>query len=287
MLSFFALCCEEVVMAYDPTMYQGSAAYYAHGRPAYSRELARTLAAEAGLDGSGCLLDVGCGPGILTTMLASYVEEAIGLDPDAEMLSEGRRRAAEAGITNIRWVQARAEELSALGLGQFRLVTFGQSFHWTDRERVAEMVYELLEPGGTLALIGHQNPGRPVPEGPGYPPIPHDAIRALLERYLGPRRRAGQGFANLPDDRFEDVLARTRFGLPRQIYRPGRPDIVQDIDGVFANYFSTSFAAPHLFGERLDQFMAELRAELEAHSPRGLFWDWPGDTAVLLAHKPL
>jgi ubiquinone/menaquinone biosynthesis C-methylase UbiE len=282
----FSFYCEEVAIAYDPTMYLGTAAYYAHGRPPYSRELAPTLAAEAGLDGSGRLLDVGCGPGILTTMLAGYVEEAIGLDPDAEMLAEGRRRAAEAGITNIRWVQARAEDLPTLDPGRFRLVTFGQSFHWTERERVAEMVYDLLEPGGSLALIGHQHPGRPEPAGPGHPPIPHDAIRALLDRYLGPRRRAGQGFANLPADRYEDALARTRFGAPRQIYCPGRPDIVQDIDGVFANYFSTSFAAPHLFGDQIDAFKAELRAELEARSPSGLFWDWPGDTAVLLARKP-
>ena len=52
------------------------------------------------------------------------------------------------------------------------------------------------------------------------------------------------------------------------------------------NYFSTSFAAPHLFGERRAQFEADLRAELAARSPSGLFWDWPGDTAILLASKP-
>ena len=44
------------------------------------------------------------------------------------------------------------------------------------------------------------------------------------------------------------------FGVPRQLFCPGRPDIIQDIDGVLANYFSTSFAAPHLFGDRRAQF---------------------------------
>ena len=44
------------------------------------------------------LLDVGCGPGILTVELAGHFEQVIGLDPDAEMLAEGARRAAEAGI---------------------------------------------------------------------------------------------------------------------------------------------------------------------------------------------
>jgi len=66
----------------------------------------------------------------------------------------------------------------------------------------------------------------------------------------------------------------------------GRADIVQDIDGVLANYLSTSFAAPHLFGERLQAFEVDFRAELAARSPSGLFWDWPGDTEILLALKP-
>jgi SAM-dependent methyltransferase len=270
---------------YDPSIYRGSARYYARGRPAYSPALRETLVAEVGLDGSGRLLDVGCGPGILTVELAPFFSLTIGLDPDAEMLAEGRKRAAEAGVESIQWVRALAEDLSALDLGRFRLVTFGQSFQWTDRESVAEAVYDLLEPGGALALIVHTTEGRPPPDGPGHPPIPHDAIRALTERYLGPRTRAGQGSAWQHPDRFEDALTRTRFGFPRTVICEGRPDIIQDVDGVVAKYFSMSFAAPHLFGDEVARFEADLRAELAARSPTGLFWDWPGDTAILLARK--
>lgn len=273
-------------MPYDPTIYRGSAAYYARGRPPYSRALAPTLAAEVGLDGSGRLLDVGCGPGTITIELADRFDEAIGLDPDEDMLTAAADRALAAGIDNIRWVQALAEDIPTLDLGTFRLVTFGQSFHWTDRERVAEAVFEILEPGGALALIVHAHEGRSQPAGPGYPPIPHDAVRTLIDRYLGPRRRAGQGYASQHADRYEDALARTRFGRPRSIFCVGRADIVQDIDGVLANYWSTSFAAPHLFGERLHAFEGDLRAELAARSPSGLFWDWPGDTEIFLARKP-
>lgn len=273
-------------MPYDPTMYLGTAAYYVHGRPAYSPALVPALTAEFGLDGTGRMLDVGCGPGVLATALAGCFAEVVGLDPDKDMLAEGARRAVAAEIDNVRWVQALAEDIPTLELGTFRLVTFGQSFHWTDREQVAEIIYDMLEPGGALALIGHMVEGRPQPQGPDHPPIPHEAIRALIDRYLGPRRRAGQGFANMPSESHEDVLLRTRFGMPRQLFCPGRPDIIQDIDGVLANYFSTSFAAPHLFGERLANFEADMRAELTAHSSSGLFWDWPGDTAVLIATKP-
>jgi SAM-dependent methyltransferase len=273
-------------MPYDATIYRESAAYYANGRPPYSRSLVAALSEEIGLDGSGRLLDVGCGPGTLAIELAGRFEEAIGLEPDGDMLAEGARRAIEAGIGNVRWVRALAEDIADLDLGRFKLVTFGQSFHWTDREQVAEAVYEILEPGGALALINHAHKGRSQPVGPAYPPIPHDAIRAIVDYYLGQRRRAGQGFAPPPGDPHDAVLARTRFGAPRSIFCDGRPDIVQDIDGVLANYMSMSFAAPHLFGDRRERFEADVRAALVARSPSGLFWDWPGDTEILLARKP-
>jgi SAM-dependent methyltransferase len=274
----------ETRATYDPTLYSGSAPHYARGRPPYSRELAPRLRGELGLDGTGRLLDVGCGPGILALELAPLFAETIGLDPDAEMLREAELRAREMGRSDVRWIRALAEDLPKLGLGAFRLVTFGQSFHWTDRERVAESVYDLLEPGGALALVVHTAPGRPVPEGPGAPPIPHDAIGALVERYLGPRRRTGPGFH---PDRFEHALARTRFGAPDVLFCPGRADIVQDADRVLSNFLSMSWSAPHRFGERLAEFEAEVRRLLAAASPDGRFWDWPGDTEILIARKKL
>ena len=83
---------------YDPTLFEGSAAHYRFGRPPYSPQLEAVLGEELRLDGSGRLLDGGCGPGILTIRLAHLFEEAVGLDPDAAMLAEGRRVADERGI---------------------------------------------------------------------------------------------------------------------------------------------------------------------------------------------
>ena len=58
------------MVRYDPRIYDGAAARYRYGRPAYSPGLEALLTKELGLDGSGRLLDVGCGPGILTVRLA-------------------------------------------------------------------------------------------------------------------------------------------------------------------------------------------------------------------------
>jgi len=224
--------------------------------------------------------------GVLAVELAPLVGEAVGLDPDADMLAEAARYAEREGVANIRWVQGLAEQIAELDLGPLRLVTFGQSFHRTDRERVAEAVYDLLEPGGSVALVAHTVDDRPEPPGPGQPRIPHNEIRSLIDRYLGLRRRAGQGFQTLTTDRWQDALGRTQFGRGRQVFAPGRADIVQDSDGVLANYLSMSFAAPHLFGDRLPSFESDVREVLAERSPSGLFWDWPGDTEIVIATKP-
>jgi SAM-dependent methyltransferase len=273
-------------MPYDPTIYLGSAPHYRCGRPAYSPELEAALTRQTGLDGNGRLLDVGCGPGVLTIRLAHLFTQAVGLDPDAGMLAEGRRAAGESKVGNIRWVQGLAEDLPAVAPGPYRMVTFGQSFHWTDERSVAEAVYDMLEPGGALALIVHTVAGRPRPPDPGVPAIPHDEIKALVRKHLGSTRRAGQGIVPERTHRFEDVLVRTRFGVPRQFFLPGIPDLLRDSQSVLSGYLSLSSAAPHLFGDRLEEFAGEVRALLSSRSAEGVFWDWPGDTEVVLACKP-
>jgi len=138
-----------VTWRWDPTLYAGSAPHYARGRVAYPPALADLLADELGLDGSGRLLDVGCGPGSLTLLLAPLVAEATGIDADPDMVAEAERLAARAGVRTVRWLVMRAEQLPA-GLGTFRLVTFAQSFHWMDRPRVAAAVHGMLAAGGAL-----------------------------------------------------------------------------------------------------------------------------------------
>jgi SAM-dependent methyltransferase len=272
---------------YDPTQFSGTARYYRLGRPPYSAELGDVLTRELGLDGTGHLLDVGCGPGTVGVQLARLFERVTLMEPDEEMLTEARRYAAAQLLPAVDFVRATAEELPQLNLPPMRMVTFGQSFHHTDRLVVAEAVYDALEPGGAVVLISH-DPAGPMPRQPvGTPPIPHDDVEWLIGTYLGPERRSGARLAaSYGTERFEETLARTRFGGPHVVYARGRPDVVRDIDGVIAGYLSMSFAAPHLFGPRLDDFVGELRTLLEKRSPTGRFWDWPGDTELVIATRP-
>src|SRR5918999_1261493 len=73
---------------WDETLYQGSAPYYVRGRPPYAPGLADALRRILALDGQGRLLDVGCGPGVVTLPLAQFFTEAVALDPDPGMVAE-------------------------------------------------------------------------------------------------------------------------------------------------------------------------------------------------------
>jgi len=279
--------CESHTVEFDPQAFHGTAEFYSIGRPPYSEQLADTMTQELSLDGTGLLLDVGCGPGVLELELARLFHQTVALDPEPGMLREGRRRCQQAGIDNVRWVLGVAEDVLSFDIVPCRVVTFGQSFHRVRRLEVAETVYDLLEPGGSLVLISHEVDGRSRPDGPGVPSIPHAEIRELILTYLGESTR--HYLANWREgqpERFENTLSQTRFGGSRTIYAPGRPDLIRDVDTVVANYFSMSYAAPRLFGDRRAEFEADLRHLLYEHSPTGHFWDWPGDTELVIATRP-
>jgi SAM-dependent methyltransferase len=228
-----------------------------------------------------------CGPGVLELERAALFGQVIALDPELGMLREGERRCLLAGIENVRWTQGAAEEISALGMPACRVVTFGQLFHRVRQLEVANAVYDDLEPGGSLVLISNEVDGRVKPMGPGYPDIPHAEIKELIISYLGESTR--HYLANWNEGmpaRFEETLVRTPFGGSRTVYAPGRPDLIRDVESVVANYFSMSYSAPRLFGDRRSEFEFDLRRLLIQHSPSGLLWDWPGDTEMVIAKKP-
>ena len=233
---------------WDSSLFKGSASYYERGRLPYAPGFADKLATVLGLDGTGRLLDVGCGPGTVTRALAPHFAEAVGVDPDADMLAEASRR----GIANASWMLARAEDLPA-GLGVFRTVVFANSFHWTDRDRVAATVFTMLEPGGAFVHVSDHKEQLAEPAFYGH-------IRSLVHRYLGPVRRAGQGTLPNGTPSGEDlVLARAGFvDFQRHIVECGQT-VERSADDVVAWVFSRSESAPHLFGDRLAEFERDLR----------------------------
>jgi SAM-dependent methyltransferase len=270
---------------WNPSLFAGSAAHYVQGRVPYPRELADALVAELALDGRGRLLDLGCGPGSLTLLLAPWFERATGLDADADMLTEAARQARVAGLAHIDWIHLRAEELPS-DLGPFQVATLAQSFHWMDRPLVARRLRELLADDGALVHV-HATTHEGIEGGPPlpHPRPPRRAIDDLVERFLGSRRRAGKGsrpdvVGHAPLGELEAEIYRAAgFGGPTRLVVPGTI-VDRTTDDVVAGVFSLSRATPHLFGDAAPAFETALRELLAEAAPEGLFSEQMADTVA-------
>lgn len=254
---------------WDETLFAGAAGYYDRGRLPNAPGLAEAFQKALGLDGRGRLLDVGCGPGTVTLALSDLFQEVVGLDADKDMIREAQRLASERGVANARWVQGRAEHLPA-GLGVFQVVTFAASFHWMDRPRVAGIVREMLEPGGVVVHVDNRHQeGLTADDKLPTPPVAR--IDGLRRRYLGEDRRAGQGIRNSSPDDEAAVFRAAGFVGPEVVVVPDGRTIIRSSDDLVAETFSLSSTTPHLFGDRLSEFEADLRRLLTETSPDGRF----------------
>ena len=256
---------------WDPTLFAGAASYYEQGREPYAAGLEDAFRRALDLDGRGRLLDVGCGPGTVALRLAPLFEQVVGLDPDSGMLTEAHRLAIERGIGNAVWTCQRAEALPA-DLGRFRVITFAQSFHWMDRPIVASAVRSMIDAAGAVVQVDGSRP-RPGSGFGGleYPPPPEAAIEDLRRRWLGPHRRAGQGLRDTSPSGEDAIFQAAGFRPATEVRIPDHRVLERSVDDLVAHRLSTSSTAPHLFGDRLDEFVSELRAVLLAASPSGMF----------------
>lgn len=267
---------------WDPTLYAGSAGFYSRGRVPYASALFDLLVTELQLDGSRRLLDLGCGPGSLTLPLASHALEAVGVDPDAGMLTEAARRARQEGVQNVRWINAKAEDMCA-SWGTFEVVTIAQSFHWMNRVEVARLL-RVGVPHGVVAFVhATTHRGFGVSPAAAHPAPPWDQIEALIDAHLGVRRRAGAGHRDVVIGAEGPPAVDTSIGTVESAIftqagflgptrrRVPAYDVTRTADEIVASVFSLSYAAPHLFGERLVEAEASLRDLLREASPSGLF----------------
>jgi SAM-dependent methyltransferase len=147
---------------FQPDRFRSAAPHYLRGRTAYADALIHDVALLCGLDGTGRLLDLGCGPGQLTRAFRPYVESALGMDPEPEMLAVARQMTDAAGL-DVEYREGSSQDL-APGVGPLRLVTIGRAFHWMDRPETARRLDELLAPGGALVLFSGD--AMDVPENP-------------------------------------------------------------------------------------------------------------------------
>ena len=119
---------------------------YAKYRPEYPAQLASYLASVT-VD-KKLAIDVGCGNGQLTQLLAPYFSKVVGFDPSTEQLAN--INASE----HITYRCASAEQLP-LADNTASLVTAAQAAHWFKLPAFYREVRRISIPGGVLALISY------------------------------------------------------------------------------------------------------------------------------------
>jgi SAM-dependent methyltransferase len=258
-------------------LFASTAPYYARYRAGYAPELYTHLTARFGLDSTRRVLDIGTGTGTIALALAGHVREVVALDPEPGMLAEGRRLADERGVATIDWRLGDSNSLGDMDLGAFNLATLGQSFHWTDRDKLLVELDDLLDPAGAVVIVGGPAPGTIAP-APWL-----EVIAEVRTRYLGPDRRAGSGTYSHPKEPHQEVVARSPFsrletvGWDRTVYRS-----LQEVIGLQLSY---SFSSPAQLGPDRAAFEEDLRTALTAFNPSGRFEEHVR-TEAIIATRP-
>lgn len=126
--------------------FETGGAAYARARPSYPPALAAALAILA--PSRRLAVDVGCGSGQFSVLLADHFDAVLASDVSADQLANAAPRG------NLSYVQAPAEEIDAPD-GSAALITAAQAAHWFDLPRFYAEARRVAEPGGLLALISY------------------------------------------------------------------------------------------------------------------------------------
>ncbi|KAI1166206.1 S-adenosyl-L-methionine-dependent methyltransferase [Nemania serpens] len=101
------------------------------------------------------VLDVGCGPGDLTSRIAELVGEngsVVGIDPSKERIAIA---IDERGRPNLSFQVGRAEDLSQFPSGSFDALFVNSTLHWVADQPAALMEFgRVLRSGGRLGISG-------------------------------------------------------------------------------------------------------------------------------------
>ncbi len=181
----------------------------------------RTLAERAAQGPGRCVLDLCCGTGAVTRVLAGLLGSdslVVGLDFSSGMLGQGLLASRKAGLSTIRWVQADATALP-FKAGVFEAVTCAYALYELKGPARGEMLCEaarVLSAGGRFLAMEHEVPARPLP-------------RFLFRLRLAVIGAEGaRAFLGGEIDELGDVFS----GVQKELVPPGKSKILTGIKAV-------------------------------------------------------
>jgi SAM-dependent methyltransferase len=206
------------------------------------------------------VLDVGCGNGLTTREAARRAASATGVDLSARMLDLARRRASDAGLSNISFVQADVQ-VADLGEARYdRVISRNGVMFFGDPVAAFANLARALKPDGRMVLLVWQA----VAENPAFPAF-REAVAVGRDLPLPPPDGPGP-FALGDPDRVRALLTAAGFGAP-DLVGVHEPMYVGPDVATAERYVSAMFGS--VLAELDDVARAEagaaLRATLEEH----------------------
>jgi len=251
------------VKKFNPELYRGTHEYYVKYRPAIPEEVIKVIVEHFDIKPSDRVLDIGCGTGQVALAMEDKCREMVCLDPDPEML-KWAKKATKNSKMKITWLNYSAEDLGKIKkrLGAFNLATICRGFHWMNQNQVLKDLDDLIVGDGGVAVFS---------DGVLWSGDEkwQQAVKKIIQRYLGEERRAGKGKFKVSEELWENILARSVFKFVKTYDMPIKRN--WNVKSIIGYVFSTSAAAPPLFGNQLNRFKKELKNTLLSINPKNTF----------------
>ncbi|MGO9450631.1 MAG: class I SAM-dependent methyltransferase [Candidatus Binataceae bacterium] len=198
-------------------------------------------------------LDLSCGTGKITRVLAEHFEDVDAIDPSGPMLAVARALNADTKRP-IRWIEVSAEDAELAG--PYDLITAGASIHWMRHEILFPRLATQLADDGFIAVIEGDR---------GHSPQWIDAWKKLLTYWL---KRLGREY---DEQRFSEELR----AFERWMRIDGRRTFIAScrqtvVDFVACEHSRSTFTRAKMGTARASEFDADLRRMLEPHASHGL-----------------
>jgi ubiquinone/menaquinone biosynthesis C-methylase UbiE len=116
-------------------------------------QVAPRFQAALGAAAQGHLLDVACGPGVVTAALAPGAASVLAFDATEEMLEKARSRCDKAGLANVTFKCGDAENLPFPDAQFDGVVTRLAVHHFADPQRAIREMFRVLRRGGTAVVV--------------------------------------------------------------------------------------------------------------------------------------
>ena len=100
----------------------------------------------------GSVLDVACGPGILSAAIAKTAREVVAFDLTPGMLKKAAQRCDEAGVDNVSFREGNASELPFADAAFDAVVTRLSVHHFNQPDRVMSEIFRVLRRGGRFVI---------------------------------------------------------------------------------------------------------------------------------------